>query len=162
MVKIHELCASNTSPIMKRVLIAFLGFVLLLAIGCKKDAEPETLDQYITRMKLRDSVSSDPRGFYYKILTQGTGATPNISSKVTVFYKGKLTDDTVFDQTGATPVTFGLNQLILGWQYGIPLIKAGGSIRLYLPPSLGYGSQSAGSIPPNSVLIFDITLQSVQ
>jgi FKBP-type peptidyl-prolyl cis-trans isomerase FkpA len=52
--------------------------------------------------------------------------------------------------------------LILGWQYGIPLVKAGGRIMLYLPPSLGYGSQSTGTIPANSVLIFDITLQGVQ
>ena len=50
----------------------------------------------------------------------------------------------------------------MGWQYGIPLVKAGGRIMLYLPPSLGYGAQTVGSIPANSVLIFDITLQSVQ
>ncbi|MBL7727693.1 MAG: FKBP-type peptidyl-prolyl cis-trans isomerase, partial [Dinghuibacter sp.] len=39
---------------------------------------------------------------------------------------------------------------------------AGQSIRLYIPPSLGYGSQQAGSVPPNSILIFDISLQSIQ
>ncbi|MEY3433469.1 MAG: hypothetical protein RL131_1405, partial [Bacteroidota bacterium] len=41
---------------------------------------------------------------------------------------------------------------------GLPLINAGGKIKLYLPPSLGYGSRAVGSIPANSVLIFEITL----
>jgi FKBP-type peptidyl-prolyl cis-trans isomerase len=49
----------------------------------------------------------------------------------------------------------------LGWQYGLPLIKPGGKILLYLPPSLGYGSSPVGTIPANSVLIFEVQLVSV-
>lgn len=139
-----------------------VAFILAVFSGCKKGESPETLEQYITRANLTSTVTKDPRGFYYQILTPGTGATPAPTSKVTVFYKGTLTNGSVFDQTSANPVTFGLSQLILGWQYGIPLVKAGGRIMLYLPPSLGYGAQAVGSIPANSVLIFDITLQGVQ
>jgi FKBP-type peptidyl-prolyl cis-trans isomerase FkpA len=139
-----------------------LALILSIFSGCKKEESPETLEQYITRANLTSTVTKDSRGFYYQILTPGTGATPTPTSKVTVFYKGTLTNGAVFDQTNANPVSFGLNQLILGWQYGIPLIKAGGRIMLYLPPSLGYGAQTVGSIPANSVLIFDITLQGVQ
>jgi len=142
--------------------LASIALICLVAVGCKKGESPETLEQYITRANLTSTVTKDSRGFYYQILTPGTGATPTLSSKVTVFYKGTLTNGNIFDQTNANPVTFGLNQLILGWQYGIPLVKAGGRVMLYLPPSLGYGSQTTGSIPANSVLIFDITLQSVQ
>jgi FKBP-type peptidyl-prolyl cis-trans isomerase FkpA len=54
-----------------------------------------------------------------------------------------------------------LGQLIVGWQKGLPLISSGGKITLYIPPSLGYGSAAAGSIPANSILIFDIELISV-
>lgn len=142
--------------------LASFAFLLLVLSGCKKEDSQETIEQYLTRSNLMSSVTKDPRGFYYQIMTPGTGATPVLSSKVTVFYKGSLTNGNIFDQTNASPVTFGLNQLILGWQYGIPLVKAGGRIMLYLPPSLGYGSQSMGQIPANSALIFDITLQGVQ
>lgn len=142
--------------------LASFAFLLLVLSGCKKEDSQETIEQYLTRSNLMSSVTKDPRGFYYQIMTPGTGATPVLTSKVTVFYKGSLTNGNIFDQTNASPVTFGLNQLILGWQYGIPLVKAGGRIMLYLPPSLGYGSQSMGQIPANSALIFDITLQGVQ
>jgi len=142
--------------------LASFALLLFVLSGCKKEDSQETIEQYLTRSNLMTSVTKDPRGFYYQIMTPGTGATPTLSSKVTVFYKGSLTNGNIFDQTNASPVTFGLNQLILGWQYGIPLVKAGGRIMLYLPPSLGYGSQSMGQIPANSALIFDITLQGVQ
>lgn len=155
--------------------LPFLIVVCLLLVaavyvfsGCKKADSPETLEAYMTRSGLISSVQLDSRGFYYKIVEPGTGVAPTVNNKVTLFYKGTLTDGTVFDQTGTAanyqsgnPITFSLSQLIPGWQLGLPLIKAGGTITLYLPPSLGYGSQSAGSIPPNSVLIFEIKLVSI-
>lgn len=152
----------NIGSEMKKFMYVLLSGLVVVAVSCKKDEAPETLDAYITRTNLGSTVTKDPRGFYYQIVTPGTGATPAVTSRVTIFYTGTLTNGSVFDQTGTTPATFNLNQLILGWQYGLPLIKVGGRIKLYLPPSLGYGAQAAGSIPPNSVLIFDITLQSVQ
>jgi FKBP-type peptidyl-prolyl cis-trans isomerase FkpA len=63
---------------------------------------------------------------------------------------------------------FVLGTLIDGWKIGVPLIKKGGQIRLYIPPSLGYGSsdvrdnQGRVIIPGNSILIFDITLIDLQ
>ena len=143
------------------------SYSLILAIcgififsGCKKTETQETLEAYITRAGITDAIK-DSRGFYYKIVTEGTGVNPTVNSKVTIYYKGTLTNGSIFDQTGAAPATFNLNQLILGWQYGLPLIKPGGKIILYLPPSLGYGSSPAGSIPANSVLIFEVQLVSV-
>ena len=58
-------------------------------------------------------------------------------------------------------VQFNLSGLIIGWQEGIPLIAPGGSITLYLPPSLAYGSTAVGSIPANSILVFTIDLLAV-
>ena len=58
-------------------------------------------------------------------------------------------------------ITFPLSGVIQGWQEGIPLFKEGGSGILLIPSALGYGSQSVGSIPANSVLIFDINLIDV-
>ena len=101
-------------------------------------------------------------GLFYEITNPGTGtATPGVCSTVTVKYTGTLTNGTQFD-ANTTGVSFVLGQLILGWQKGIPLIRAGGSINLYIPPSLGYGSNTVGTIPANSILVFTIQLMDVQ
>ena len=103
-----------------------------------------------------------PGGFYYEISAAGTGTvTPAVCSTVTVKYAGYLTNGFKFDEN-TTGVFFTLGQLIVGWQRGIPLIKKGGSINLYLPPSLGYGATAVGSIPANSILVFNIQLLEVQ
>lgn len=84
---------------------------------------------------------------------------PNINSIVNVTYEGRLTDGSVFDS--GTNVPFMLNGVIEGWQTGLQEIGVGGSCTLIIPASAGYGSQPNGSIPGNSVLIFDIELISV-
>jgi len=101
-------------------------------------------------------------GFYYEILAAGTGTvTPEICSDVRVKYDGRLTNGSQFDSE-TVGITFTLGQLIPGWQRGILLIKSGGSINLYLPPSLGYGNNAVGTIPANSILVFNIQLLDVQ
>ncbi|GAB2553902.1 hypothetical protein GCM10027190_00420 [Spirosoma areae] len=120
-------------------------------------AEITALKQYIDANRI--TATADDRGFYYTIQSAGSGAKPTVCSNVTVNYTGKLTDGKTFD-SGAG-VSFGLNQLIVGWQEGIPLVAPGGSITLYLPPSLAYGSQAQNGIPANSILIFTIDLVRV-
>lgn len=119
--------------------------------------EIATLRQYIEANKI--TAIADPRGFYYAIQAPGSGAKPTICSNVTVNYKGQLTNGTQFD--AGNSVSFGLNQLIIGWQEGIPLVAPGGSITLYLPPSLAYGAQAQSGIPANSILVFKIDLLKV-
>ncbi|MCW3090997.1 MAG: FKBP-type peptidylprolyl isomerase [Ferruginibacter sp.] len=104
-------------------------------------------------------------GIFFNVITPGTGATPGVCSDVTVKYRGRLTNGTGFDSSyvrspGGTVFTLG--GLIPGWQIGIPLIKKGGSITLYIPPTLGYGAQANGPIPANSNLVFNIELVDVQ
>ncbi|MBC7889271.1 MAG: FKBP-type peptidyl-prolyl cis-trans isomerase [Ferruginibacter sp.] len=104
-------------------------------------------------------------GVFYKVNVAGSGSTPGVCSDVTVKYVGSLTNGTTFENSNTNNpngVSFTLGQLIAGWQIGIPLIRKGGSITLYIPPSLGYGSSSNGSIPANSNLIFTIELVNVQ
>ena len=102
-------------------------------------------------------------GIFYQVVTPGAGATASVCSNVTVKYTGRIsTSTTAFDQN-TTGVAFTLGQLITGWQIGIPLIKQGVSIILYIPPSLGYGAAVSGvAIPPNSNLVFNIDLVNVQ
>lgn len=116
--------------------------------------EVTALKQYIDANKI--SATADARGFYYTIQSPGSGTKPTICSNVTVAYAGKLTSGKTFDSS--TGIRFGLDQLILGWQEGIPLIAPGGSITLYLPPSLAYGAQEQNGIPANSILVFKIDL----
>jgi FKBP-type peptidyl-prolyl cis-trans isomerase FkpA len=153
---------------MKNLGLVLVAGMIILFSGCKKAEQLESLEDYLTRTGLKSSVTEDPRGFYYKILSAGAGATPNLTSNVTAFYKGYLTNGKVFDQTGTSanyesgsPVPFKLSGVIEGWQVGLPLIKPGGKIILYLPAKLGYGPYGQGSIPGNAALIFEITLVSV-
>lgn len=105
-----------------------------------------------------------PAGFYYTISNPGSGGdSVLLCSQILINYKGQLKNGTVFDQQNN--VIFVLGSLIEGWRKGIPLLKKGGQIRLYIPPSLGYGNNdlidnSSGNvvIPGKSMLIFDVTL----
>ncbi|WP_462220714.1 FKBP-type peptidyl-prolyl cis-trans isomerase [Ferruginibacter sp.] len=107
-------------------------------------------------------------GLFYEITTAGTGSVnPGVCSNITVKYTGTLTNGFKFDEN-LTGFSERLGGLILGWQKGLPLIKSGGSISLYIPPSLGYGSNDIKDrngvviIPANSILVFAIQLVAVQ
>ena len=147
--------------IYKVVLVCFLLFTLY---GCNKNVDYNQIDddlivQYISENNL-DALATES-GLYYIIENTGNGDFPNINSTVTVAYKGTLLDGTIFDQSGTNGATFPLLNVIQGWQEGIPYFSEGGSGILLIPSSLGYGSQSAGSIPPNSVLIFEVSVLNV-
>ncbi len=95
----------------------------------------------------------------------GTGATATAGHEVAVNYIGKLSDGSTFDASanhgGAFTFTLGAGQVIKGWDQGVAGMKVGGERILVIPPSLGYGSQQVGPIPPNSTLIFDVQLVGV-
>ena len=124
-------------------------------------AEVTRLENYLSGAGITTAVKHCS-GMYYSITSAGADKSPTVCSFVSVNYKGTLTDGTVFHQTGSMPANFNLVSLIDGWKKGIPLIKKGGKITLYLPPTLGYGAVQDGNIPPNSILIFDIELVDVQ
>ncbi len=130
------------------------------------DSELTPLTTYVNGLT-GVTATKDPRGFYYVIETAGDNVKPTICDKISFSYSGKLTNGNVFDQSAA-PVTYDLGQLILGWQWGLPLIGQGGKIRLVLPPSLGYGNvdrtdgQGNVIIPKGSILDFEVTLTAVK
>jgi FKBP-type peptidyl-prolyl cis-trans isomerase len=97
-----------------------------------------------------------PSGLYYEIKEPGSANHPNINSQVTVSYVGYGLDGVVFDD--GEFITFGLYQVIAGWQEGIQLIGEGGKIKLIIPSELAYGPDGSVSIGPNEVLVFDVTL----
>ncbi|MEP6675162.1 MAG: FKBP-type peptidyl-prolyl cis-trans isomerase [Ferruginibacter sp.] len=161
---------------MNKKLIYLLALPFLL-FACKKTstdcafqnsatvasaAEIAYIQTYLTNNGLTATQHSS--GMFYTVTSAGSGSAPGLCSGVTVRYSGRTFNTTstggVFD-SNTTGVSFTLGQLIVGWQKGIPLIAKGGAITLYIPPSLGYGSAAAGSIPANSYLVFTIQLDNV-
>jgi len=126
-------------------------------------AEQQAVKHYLDSLGITATLHS--RGFYYKIDTEGTGPVPIACTQIKVSYTGWLTNGQKFDTQ--TSYETELANLIDGWLQGVPLIKKGGSIWLYIPPSLGYGGQTIKitdslSIPAYSILIFNIHLLDVQ
>lgn len=118
---------------------------------------------------------------YMKILEVGeiNGISPLFTDTVSVYYRGKLINGTVFDQNYSgdlntevhVPTHFALQAkqsdgvfgdgLIVGWITALQYMKEGDRVELYIPAALGYGTQGQSSIPANSVLIFDLKLEKV-
>ena len=98
-------------------------------------------------------------------LVVGTGEEVKAGAEVTVHYTGALTKDgTIFQSSKDTgqPISFSLDGVIKGWTQGVPGMKVGGTRRLLIPSALAYVEAGSGSsIPPNSDLVFDIELISV-
>jgi FKBP-type peptidyl-prolyl cis-trans isomerase FkpA len=117
-----------------------------------------TIDAWLEDREIYDAIE-DPSGIRYTIDVQGSGVEPCIENNVTVTYKGKLLSNGVQFDASSSPVSFPLNNLILGWQIILPKIKSGSLVTLYIPSGFGYGPGGAGaSIPANANLIFEIQL----
>lgn len=99
-------------------------------------------------------------------LEVGTGAEVQPNDTITAHYTGALAKNGIIFESShdyGNPATFGLNQVIQGWQKGVPGMKVGGMRRLIIPSELAYGSVRASkNIPPNSDLVFDIELTDVK
>ncbi|MEB8344899.1 FKBP-type peptidyl-prolyl cis-trans isomerase [Flavobacteriaceae bacterium KMM 6898] len=148
---------------------SLLALVFTILISCESDKKSEDIDYvakndqeitaYIAENNLEAQKSNS--GLYYVISEAGTGAQPTPTSNVTVAYKGYYLNGNVFDKSNAEGISFGLHQVIKGWTEGIPFFKEGGSGILLVPAHLGYGNNDYSGIPGGSVLIFDVSLISV-
>lgn len=164
---------------MKSVVLALLAVVSLCS-GCFKDDkgcsftqsttvatanEQTVIEEYLAANNIT-TATKHSSGMYYEIVQVGSGGSPALCSSVQINYVGKLTNGNTFDSNDNA--VFILGRLIDGWKKGLPLIQKNGRIKLYIPPSLGYGSQDIKDsdnnviIPGNSMLIFDVTLLNFQ
>ncbi|MTI86817.1 MAG: hypothetical protein FH748_02480 [Balneolaceae bacterium] len=128
----------------------------------KLDSQLSAIDDYLTEHEISAQTHQES-GLRYVINEAGTGTAPTICDKIAVKYTGKLMENNdVFDRSDK-PISFILGNLIPGWQVGIPLVKPGGSITLYIPGEYAYGSRGAGDdIPADANLIFEIELVAAQ
>ncbi len=117
------------------------------------------------RIDLR-SDSSKEVSLKIEDIKMGTGDAVKNGDTILINYTGTLKDGTKFDSSYDRGVPFetkiGVGQVIKGWDEGVVGMKVGGERRLTIPPSLGYGSQAVGSIPPDSTLLFDVELVQIK
>ena len=99
-------------------------------------------------------------------LREGDGETVEPGACIVAHYHGTLAiDGTVFDSSyeRGEPARFSLQQVIAGWQEGVPGMKVGEVRRLVIPSELAYGAQgNPPVIGPNADLVFIIELVAIE
>ena len=137
----------------------------MMAKAQKAAAEAEGAGKaFLTENAQKQGVKTTESGLQYKVIKEGTGASPEATDQVRVSYKGMLVDGTVFDSSekNGGPITLSVNRVIPGWTEALQMMKEGGKWQLVIPSDLAYGERGApGAIPPNSTLIFDVELHEV-
>jgi FKBP-type peptidyl-prolyl cis-trans isomerase len=167
----NNLKTSNSSILIFFLLIA--GIALLSACSKSDKNDPQSIACAIRAEYKNDSNATQraqmiafctnngitytihPSGILYQIITPGDTAKPNLCNSLTMTYTGKLMTGIQFDKG---TITFPLKDLIVGWQIAVPLIGKGGKIKMVIPSSLAYGPNANGSIPANSPLYFEMSI----
>lgn len=145
----------------------FLSILTITAFlfSCNKiDNTQDSIDDkiitdYLAQNKLTATKTSS--GLYYQIDSVGAGKKVNPTNTIYVKYTGKLSNDTIFDQN-LDGVNLSLKTAINGWREGITFFNVGSKGKLYIPSKLGYGNNTVGKVPANSVLIFDLEVIEIQ
>ncbi len=111
----------------------------------------------------KPGVKQTATGLQYKVLKAGTGASPKKTDAVRVHYHGTFLDGSVFDSSveRKTPAEFGVGDVIAGWTEALQLMRVGDKWQLFIPGDLAYGEQGRASIPPSTLLIFEVELLDI-
>lgn len=143
----------------------FLSLVFIFTLSACSSTK-KTTDNNLSMPEQQDIILTTPSGVTIKLIKKGDGLKPSTGDKITVHYKGRLTDGTVFDSSfdRSQPFSFtlGTGQVIQGWDDAFAMMQTGDQAEVIIPPALGYGSQAMGKIPANSTLIFNVELLSVK
>lgn len=146
---------------------ALMASLLLSACSSEPEASPviETAN-FATALGVNLANSTKlPSGMYIRDITVGAGAGVTTGQLLSMKYTGWLSNGTQFDATGTgTPFQFhlGASEVIAGWDLGVAGMAVGGKRQLIIPPALGYGAQTNGPIPANSILVFTVEVVAVQ
>jgi FKBP-type peptidyl-prolyl cis-trans isomerase FklB len=129
------------------------------------DANKKAGAAYLAENAKKDGVMTTPSGLQYKVITAGTGAKPTDADTVTCQYRGTLIDGTEFDSTykNGQPAILEVGRVIPGFKEALKLMPVGSKYQFVIPADQAYGERGAGNvIGPNSTLIFEIELISIQ
>jgi len=121
-------------------------------------------EDYMANIGKKDGIKELGDGIYYEVITEGKGAIPSDTSRVSVNYEGRLINDSIFDSSYKRnePTKFRCNQVIEGWTKALTNMPVGSKWKVYIPQEKAYGSREAGEILPFSCLIFDIELLGIE
>jgi FKBP-type peptidyl-prolyl cis-trans isomerase FklB len=132
------------------------------AVGAKNKTAAR---EFLAKNAKSAGVTTTASGLQYKILAPGdaASASPKPTDQVTVQYRGRLLNGTEFDSSYShgQAASFRVNGVIKGWQEALPMMKPGAKWQLYVPPELAYDVNTPATIPPGSLLVFDIELLKV-
>ncbi|MEO9636142.1 MAG: FKBP-type peptidyl-prolyl cis-trans isomerase [Parasphingorhabdus sp.] len=125
--------------------------------GWEKFFPPPGNAEFLIENGKQADVVTTQSGLQYKVIKPGEGDSPTATDTALVKYEGTLRDGTVFDANEQTPMPVG--GVVPGFSEALQLMQKGGEYRLWIPSDLAYGEASPGeNVPPNSLLIFDVTL----
>jgi FKBP-type peptidyl-prolyl cis-trans isomerase FklB len=122
-------------------------------------------EAFLAANKTKEGVVTLPSGLQYKIITAGTGPKPTAADTVICNYRGTLLDGKEFDSSYKRnqPLSIPVGRVIKGWTEALQLMPVGSKWQLFIPSDLAYGERGAGAdIGPNSTLIFEVELISIQ
>lgn len=121
-------------------------------------------EAFMAKVAKEEGVKELGEGVYYKVLVEGTGATPSANARVKVNYEGKTIDGNIFDSTykeGREPIELNVSGVIKGWTMALTHMPVGSKWLLYIPQEAAYGAMDQGPIKPYSALIFTVELLDI-
>ena len=111
----------------------------------------------------KEGIMTTESGLQYEIITEGTGSRPSETDTVKLDYMLTFLDGTSGDNSYSRgePAVFSMANLIPGFAEGLTLMSEGSHYRFFVHPDIGYGMEGTESIPPNTLLIFDVELHEI-
>jgi FKBP-type peptidyl-prolyl cis-trans isomerase len=143
-----------------------LLFFVLLGVGCTPQCEKSSFEP-------AKPIANPVPEFKMKELARGEGPKLNEGDILELHYQSWIFDHSQPDQKGelvgdtyasGTPlkINFGKDELIEGWIEGLRGIRAKGKRRLFIPSTMAYGDEGAGTkIPKGAHLVYDIEVVSL-
>jgi FKBP-type peptidyl-prolyl cis-trans isomerase len=123
-------------------------------------------DEFLTHNASEPGVKTTASGLQYLVLKSAQPGSPTArdSDHVKVQFRGHLLSGYEFDSTYSrnTPAVVRPSDVIAGWREALEMMPAGAQWRLFIPPQLAYGTTPPPSIPPDSLLIFDVEVLGIQ
>ncbi len=127
-------------------------------------ANLEDAELFLETNKDNEGVVTTESGLQYEVIAEGSGPHPAPESAVTLDYTISLIGGRVVDSSagrgGGVSLRLG-NLEVKGFVEGVLLMQAGGHYRFFLHPSLAWGKEGNQLVEPNTLLIVDVVLHSI-
>jgi FKBP-type peptidyl-prolyl cis-trans isomerase len=118
-------------------------------------------DTFLTSAAGRPGARRTASGVVFEVESVGEGPSPTPGDRVAVEYIGRLPNGEVFDQSEGEPAVLSVAGVVPGFREALLDMRVGGQRTVTIPPDQAYGLAGQGPIPPNSALVFEITLVEV-